>query len=424
MDWEAIVKRGVESDELDYKAAQNWNRLTRTGRAKFARHCMAMANTKGGFIVVGVGEDASGKPALFTGLTEEESQSFDPTEIGNFVNRFADPQVEFTLERPVVDGRRYVIFSVKRFSQLPHVCTGGCDHELIQGVFYIRTADASSRPAYRASEIHALIQRAMRNQRELLGRMIRGLLYENHMAAPSAESQSRFTEELNHSRRFFQKCIRPENSAVQLELSIFPEVYETERFSLSELRSASAEPGGITPETGFIAPDELRRAYFTNVSLRFGGQHHAWQIYRSGLFHFLRVFPELRHGPVQYEPLCALLTDAVSYCATLFGALGFSDEILHIEIRLDNVENRQLIFPGGEPADAVCRIPEIAVHRSCSAADLISGRAAHADELIRRVCERFNVSDGRHRDLPGWIRRRLELPEENRTLPSVSLSEE
>ena len=66
MDWEAIVKRGVESDELDYKAAQNWNRLSRTGRAKFARHCMAMANTKGGFIVVGVGEDASGKHALLT----------------------------------------------------------------------------------------------------------------------------------------------------------------------------------------------------------------------------------------------------------------------------------------------------------------------------------------------------------------------
>ena len=50
MDWESIVKRGVESDELDYKAAQNWNKLSRTGRAKFARHCMALANTKGGYV--------------------------------------------------------------------------------------------------------------------------------------------------------------------------------------------------------------------------------------------------------------------------------------------------------------------------------------------------------------------------------------
>ena len=88
MDWESIVKRGVESDELDYKAAQNWNKLSRTGRAKFARHCMALANTKGGYVVVGVGEDEGGRPALFTGLTEEEMLSFDPTEIGTFVNRF------------------------------------------------------------------------------------------------------------------------------------------------------------------------------------------------------------------------------------------------------------------------------------------------------------------------------------------------
>ena len=49
MNWEDIIRRSVESDELDYKAAQNWNKLSRTGRAKFARHCMAMANTKGGY---------------------------------------------------------------------------------------------------------------------------------------------------------------------------------------------------------------------------------------------------------------------------------------------------------------------------------------------------------------------------------------
>ena len=58
-DWKSIICRGIESDELDYKAAQNWKLLTRAGRAKFVRHCIAMANTKGGYVVVGVGEDAA-----------------------------------------------------------------------------------------------------------------------------------------------------------------------------------------------------------------------------------------------------------------------------------------------------------------------------------------------------------------------------
>ena len=49
-------------------------------------------------------------------------------------------------------------------------------------MFYIRTSDASSRPAFRAVEMHALIQRALRNQREALGRMLRGILYESRLA--------------------------------------------------------------------------------------------------------------------------------------------------------------------------------------------------------------------------------------------------
>ena len=407
MDWENIIKRGVESDELDYKAAQNWNKLTRTGRAKFARHCMAMANTKGGYVVVGVGEDASGKPCLFTGLTEEESQSFDPTEIGNFINRFSDPQIEFTLERPVVDGRQYVVFAIKRFTQLPHVCTGSCEHELQQGVFYIRTADASSRPAYRASEIHALIQRAMRNQRELLGRMIRGLLYENHTAVPGNDGQSRFQEELNHSRQAFHKLIPADNRSLQAELAIAPDQYAAERFSLSELRTAAEESCCPDPDSGFIVPQELREAYFTNVSLRYGGKTAFWQIFRSGLFHFRSVFAGLGDDGIAYSELCGFVIDAVNFSASLYGALGFSDQELHLDISFSHAENHRLLFPGMDPAATVCRIPEIEVHLNGSAADFISGRAAHADSLIRRICERFNVSDGRHLDLPDRIERQL-----------------
>ena len=32
-DWRSIIFRGIESDELDYKAAQTWLILSRAGRA-------------------------------------------------------------------------------------------------------------------------------------------------------------------------------------------------------------------------------------------------------------------------------------------------------------------------------------------------------------------------------------------------------
>ena len=79
-----VIFRGIESDELDYKAAQSWNALTRTGRGKIVRHLIALANTKGGYLVIGVGEDAAGKPILYTGVNDEECASFDPSAVGTF----------------------------------------------------------------------------------------------------------------------------------------------------------------------------------------------------------------------------------------------------------------------------------------------------------------------------------------------------
>ena len=171
-DMRELIYRGVESEELDYKAAMSWTAMSRAARAKIVRHCLALANTKGGYIVIGVGEDASGHPSVYQGLTPEETHSFDPSTVGPFINRYVEPPIDLTVERPLVDGKRYAVLVVRPFRNLPHVCTASIENELQTGMFYIRTSDASSRPAFRAVEMHALIQRALRNQREALGRML------------------------------------------------------------------------------------------------------------------------------------------------------------------------------------------------------------------------------------------------------------
>ena len=186
--WRELVYRGVESDELDYKAAMNWNLLSKSGRAKLVRHCLAFANTRGGYLVIGVGEDASGHPSDYQGLTKEELHSFDPSTVTSFIHRLTDPPINFTIERPEIDGKRYVIFAIKPFSSLPHICASGVDGELQQGVFYIRTKGASSRPAVSAMEMQGLIRRALRNQRAMLGQMLRGILSEARDLAESGTS--------------------------------------------------------------------------------------------------------------------------------------------------------------------------------------------------------------------------------------------
>ena len=409
-DWKSIIYRGVESDELDYKAAQDWRKLPRSGKAKFVRHCLAMANTKGGYVVVGVGEDASGQPAVFTGLTPEEAQSFDPTLVGGFINRYADPQIDFTIERPVVDGRRYAVFVIRRFSALPHVCSAGLEHELLQGVFYIRTPDASSRPAYRSSEIHGIIQRAMRNQREQLGRMIRGLLYETQTTGTQAEeSRSRFAEELAHSRSFFRKRRNtPGTPHFTIELSVTPDEYIPERFTLSELRRQAESAYDFRPNSDFIAPGDLREAYVTNVSLRFGSETRVWQLYQSGLFHFLAAHPA--GEGVDYRFLLNFLADAMQFLSGLYAGLGFDEQSLQIAFVLDHAENLELRITGAGSDRHVCRIPEIAVTQTRTAADLASGAVSHAANLLRSVCERFNLPESCHRNALRMMRRHLNLP--------------
>ena len=46
-----------------------------------------------------------------------------------------------------------------------------------------------------------------------------------------------------------------------------------------------------------------------------------------------------------------------------------------------------------------CRIPEISLKMERSAADLSSAPAEHTVTLIKKVCERFNLPEGRHRNL-------------------------
>ncbi len=417
-EWNSIIYRGVESEELDYKAAQDWNALSRSGKAKFVRHCIAMANTKGGYIVVGVGEDSAGRPVDYTGLTEKQSRAFDPTPVGNFINNYVDPELEFTIERPIVDGKRYAIFVVKRFSNMPHVCTYGCEGELLQGVFYIRTAEASSRPAFRSHEMHGLIQRSLRNQREQLGRMLRGILYESNNAFET-DALEMFKEQRDLSRNMLtsRRNINQESS-ISFELCTFPAEFSQKRFTLSEVRDSLEKSVYMFPDPLFITHPEVVESYTTNVSIRSLPEHglKIWQAFRSGFFHYLEFFPERKAG-VDYRRLMLKLAEAMFFAGELYSELGYTEEMLEIDIRLKGVENVTLhgIKPraGGKRTEYCCKIPEIRINLQRTLADLVSGPEEHALRAMKDICERFNVPSSRHEESGSSLRSYLEerIPE-------------
>ncbi|MDD3886135.1 MAG: ATP-binding protein, partial [Victivallaceae bacterium] len=290
IDFAELINRGVESDVLDYKAPMNWGEMSRAAKAKIVRHCVAMANTRGGCVVIGVAEDAAGRPVLRKGLSEVECRSFDPSAIITFINRCVDPPIDIGVERPVVDGKRYAVLVVNPFKLLPHVATTSIDDELRTGVLYLRTVEASSRPAYRAAEMQTILQRALRNQREELARMLRGILYECGSAngAVSAGADADFKVVADGARNFFLRRKAPPDGvpALLVEFAVRPCGFREGRFPLNRLKEAVSEasPAGVP----------VASAYLTNVSLRSLPPDDLcmWQIFDSGLFHYIRFVPD------------------------------------------------------------------------------------------------------------------------------------
>jgi hypothetical protein len=421
INWENVIFRGVESDQLDYKSAMNWTKMTRAAKAKIVRHCLAMGNTKGGYLVIGVGEDDSGHPSVYTGLTREEAHSFDPSAVGQFVNRHVEPPIDFTVERPTVDGKRYAVFVIRPFASLPHVCANGVEGELLQGVFYIRTTDASSRPATRAVELQGLIQRALRNQRELLGRMLRGILYENRN--PAEADASRFEDDIATTRNYFLHRHPVAGNKVRIELTAALPDYDPEHFGFPDVRHAVESACMNFPDGVFLNAEALTEAYCTNTALRIvhktGGE--MCQIGKSGLFYFTREL-KLVNRRIEYLELIKLFAEIIHFVSRLYANLGLDEQLITIRTLVTGTDQLTLSPLEASPAaarkrarrddaegkTAVCHISEIKIELRRTAADLASGREMHAARLIREIAERFNAPEIRERQLADLIRDYLE----------------
>lgn len=419
IDWREIIYRGVETQELDYKAAQNWVKLPRAGKAKFVRHALALANTKGGYIVVGVGEDENGNPTRFQGLSEEQLKSFDPSIVGQFINLYADPSIDVDVVRPQVDGKYYAILVIRPFSGLPHVCADHCAQELQQGMFYIRTPDARSRPAHRASELQKLVQRALRNQREVLGRMLRGVLYEGRQYAES-DAEQEFLREYQQSERECCQWVGPKNlnQFCTLEVKAYPAVYNPDGRMLSDILSALhriALP--IPSEFPFLSAAHDDELFFTNHSLLGRSKDEPLkrfdflQLYQSGLCHYtFNLTDGSENRALSYFVLARHIAGVLRLLGEYYSELGLDDELLTFSVSLKSTMGCRLIETGEPDEDHFkCHIPDIEVKKRRTVADLCSDTLPPAEKVIKEVCERFNYEASRHPKLRPYLRNLLSV---------------
>ena len=402
-DWRDIICCGLENQQIDFKSHQNWDTIGRVGRAKFARHAMALANTQGGYVVIGVSEDENGNPTDYIGMTEEEASSFDPSNVGQTINTFADPPVSIDIVRPVLDGKRYVVLVVYPFKDMPHVCSENCEHELQRGAFYIRTPDARSKVAVKSSELHLLIQRALRNQRQMLGRMLRGILYEDRLGDSGASelwppllerSRRQAAEKLGRnnlrSQPYFETVCHPGTLLTDLRLSDLRRAVDTlERPVINDL------PWGTSlSQTEIFATNES----LCGIQSANGSPVVFWEIYCNGMFYVVSRFPNTDSPDkksIQAKSLSKATFYTLAVIGQLYSLLNHPDALLDITIRIPNSENTSLenLVTLDTTTPHVCRIMDIEVSKQRSAADLEGGATADtAAQFFAELCERFNAT--------------------------------
>ena len=382
--FEELVYRGVESDELDYKTHMSWNTMSRAAKGKLLRHLTAFAKTRGGYLVIGVSEDQFGNPNLCTGVSQAEAGSFDPSAVGSFVNSHIEPPIDFTIERPVVRGKKYVIFVIRPFKHLPHVCTNSIEGEIQSGVFYIRTVEASSRPAKRAMEMQELIHRALRNEREALGNVLRSVLQDTGLAVPDV-SQISCADAIEASEHYFHRRTSSFDLP-QIKFTAAPAKFRPGKFSLTELRSAFFK--ALREELNFLHKDEAE-ALPTPSSLRYISMtaRRMWQLFDSGLFCFFAVLPEAKLDFSEIIRLCAV---AVDFFARLYSALGMNDEPLQLALEIVNPQNITVFYQQRSyHADGEACTAEL----KGNAAEFAAALEKYASQLVSAVGRRFKVPE-------------------------------
>ena len=93
----ALIKLGVEEERLDYKNEYNLSGSKGTkDKVEFVRDVIGMANTYGGYIVLGVHEttDISGKRFTPNGLSPSASASLDVSALRQQIEAYVEERID------------------------------------------------------------------------------------------------------------------------------------------------------------------------------------------------------------------------------------------------------------------------------------------------------------------------------------------
>lgn len=408
-----VLLRNKETKDLDYKGPCSWNPRSKAPLCELVKDVLALGNTLGGFLVIGVQETPSGFD--FVGLTDDQMATFDTTKVNQFVNKYADPPVNLSVNKVTHEDKKFVIIGVPRFPDTPHICQKSFPDILAEGAVYVRTDNNESAPIKKSCDFRLLLENAIKNRSEQLLTSMRTILKHGYELEEAESSDTRFLRQVDLARKRsddFNPYI--ENNYGYRETVFFPDIYDEELLQIPQLRTMAARSSINYTGWPFIYFDEHEstqsytvedgiETLLTGQNMFDGGdEFHFWRLFRSGLLYAKEILYEdsyLRAKGnsdlvLDFDRLCQMAGKAVDCLGRLYSDELEDDNDITLILKLTGLKNRSIgsLFGIRRLLRGIytSKIDEIVYKKTQPLAVWKAGRIDHAVDICGYVLIRFN----------------------------------
>ncbi|MDH5714934.1 MAG: ATP-binding protein [Candidatus Aminicenantes bacterium] len=376
-----LIQSKQETKNLDFKKYFNWKKASNDEKLMIVKHILSMANTKdGGKIIFGV-EDRTFK---LKGLPKNNYESFDQTEVNNFLQNYTDPKFYCQVYKEEINGKLIVVIDVPEFEELAIICAKDAfsqnktKHILKKGQIYIRTKKASSEAISSSYEMKELLELAcskrfgisskeeyekeIKEADEILNEMIRKEIekyaYWEIIAHP-VNYQEKLIEDIIKTKELIMK------SQVKVRGNYFPYLQDISNFNTGIQFYAKQYEGGRIYQSGL----------FKMFTIMFIDN----EINTKNLFNFVYIIHVVTMFFLFFKKIYGdiLPKESINLSISLNGCLG--RELYHRGIPL---------FDRGGPY--ICKIVKIAKEEKLKVSDLQTYYKEKAIAFLKHIFQMFN----------------------------------
>jgi len=406
-----ILLKGFESKDLDYKGPCQWDEKDKKACCEIVKDILAMANTLGGYIIIGVSEKNDGFE--WDGLTTEQAKSFETSRINRFLQNYADPPINTLLKKVDHNTKTFAIIEVPCFSDTPHICQKDYPSVLISPELYVRTDSNESAPIKSSSDFRAIVEQAVRNRSDQMLSSMRAILTGSSKQSTEPETKKFEKQFQNAVARFDSfKAFPDKDYNGYREVSFHPIEYIGQRFGIDDLNTAVKRAYANFKGWPFLYWSEnksevsytIQDGLETLVTIQdFNGYDrlYFWRLHQSGFFYHRELMREEGYTRIREMPLFMDVGEMAMYVAEAIYCLGQiylglipDDSEIAVRFRVLGTEEIALekfdsdLFLYRERC--ICRIPKIIHERCLPLAEWRAGTVDLALEICKEIFARFN----------------------------------